>query len=174
MPRPGDLAGRLLRRPALLLLAAALGAPAAGCRPKTNVYAPPPPSEVTVAHPIRRPVSRYLEYTGTTEAFQSVELRARVSGFLVEVNFKPGGAVQKGDLLFVIDKRPYQAAVDRAQAQLLSDEAAARAAESDARIAEELASQRAGSEIDKITKIGRRDSTRAAAEAAKAALESSR
>jgi len=133
---------------------------------------PPPPPEVTVAHPIRRPVTRYLEYTGTTEPFESVDLRARVPGFLEQVQFKPGGAVKKGDLLFVIDKRTYQAAVDRAQAQVLADEAAFKAAESDAKIAEELAAQRAGSEIDRITKAGRRDAARAAVEAAKAALES--
>src|SRR6188474_198550 len=75
----------------------------AGCRPKTNVYAPPPPPEVTVVNPIEKQVTRYLEYTGTTEAFQSVDLRARVAGFLEQVNFKAGSKVAKGDLLFVID-----------------------------------------------------------------------
>ncbi len=159
------------RRGAILGLAAlAVG----GCKPQTNAFAPPPPPEVTVAHPIRRPVTRYLEYTGTTEAFQTVDLRARVAGFLEQVNFKPGAAVKKGDLLFVIDKRTYQAAVDRARAQLLADEAASKAADSEARIAEELAAQRAGSEIDRIAKEGRRDATRAAVEASKAALESAR
>jgi RND family efflux transporter MFP subunit len=142
------------------------------CKPETNAFAPPPPPAVSVAHPIQRPVTRYLEYTGTTEAYQTVDLRARVAGFLDQVQFKPGAAVKKGDLLFVIDKRTYQAAVDRAEAQVLADEAAFKAAESDARIAEELASQRAGSEIDKITKAGRRDSSRAAIEASKAALKS--
>jgi multidrug efflux system membrane fusion protein len=143
-----------------------------GCAGKENAYAPPPPPEVTVAHPIRQLVTRYLESTGTTEAFQTVELRARVPGFLEQANFKPGGAIKKGDLLFVIDKRPFQAAVDRAAAQVLADEAAFKAAASDARIAEELYAQRAGSEIDKITKIGRRDSAEAALAAAKAALQS--
>ncbi|MCI0585322.1 MAG: efflux RND transporter periplasmic adaptor subunit [Planctomycetes bacterium] len=159
-----------MRRGAILGLAAIVG----GCKPETNAFAPPPPPEVTVANPIRRPVTRYLEYTGTTEAFQTVDLRARVTGFLEKVNFKPGAAVKKGDLLFVIDKRTYQAAVDRARAQLLADEAASKAADSEARIAEELAAQRAGSEIDRIAKEGRRDATRAAVEASKAALESAR
>src|SRR5204862_7731695 len=130
----------------------------ASCNRKPNAFAPPPPPVVTVAHPIQRQVTQYVETTGTTEPFESVELRARVPGFLEQISFKPGAAVKKGDLLFVIDKRTYQAAVDRAQARVLADEAAFKAAESDARIAEELAAKRAGSEIDKITKIGRRDS----------------
>ena len=146
----------------------------AGCSRKENAYAAPPPPEVSVAHPIRQVVTRYLESTGTTEAFQTVELRARVPGFLEQMNFKPGSAVQKGDLLFVIDKRPFQAAVDRAAAQVMSDEAAFRAAASDAKIAEEVFAQRAGSEIDKITKVGRRDSAEAALAAAKAALQSAK
>ena len=152
---------------------AALAGSVGACKP-SNTFAPPPPPEVTVAHPIQRPVTRYLEYTGTTEAFQTVELRARVAGFLEQVNFKPGAAVEQGDLLFVIDKRTYQAAANRAEAQVLADEAAFTAAESEARIAEELAAQRAGSEVDRIQKIGRRDSARAAVVASRAALESAR
>src|SRR2546426_3117252 len=173
MRRHGNVPRRRLLVLTLLIVPASACA-VSGCKPKTNAFAPPPPPEVTVAHPIHRPVTRYFEYTGTTEAYQSVELRARVAGFLEQVLFKPGGAIKKGELLFVIDKRTYQAAVDRAQAQVLADEAAYKAAESDARIAEELAAQRAGSEIDKITKIGRRDSAKAAIEAAKAALESAK
>jgi multidrug efflux system membrane fusion protein len=160
-----------------LLLAPASGWALTGCKPKTNAFVPPPPPQVTVAHPIRRKVTPYLEYTGTTEAYQTEELRARVAGFLEQgfpLLFKPGAAVKKGDLLFVIDKRTFQAVVNRAQAQVLADEAAYKAAESDARIAEELAAQRAGSEIDKITRIGRRDSAKAAIEASKAALESAK
>jgi membrane fusion protein, multidrug efflux system len=176
-PRPPTGRGTAVggaARAAAAAIAAALVLSPGGCKPRTNEFAPPPPAEVTVALPVRRPITRYLEYTGTTEAYQSVDLRARVSGFLESVDFQPGAAVKKGDLLFVIDKRPFLAAVDRAQAQVLADEAALTAAESDARIAEELAAQRAGSEIDKITKIGRRDSARAAVEAARAALASAK
>jgi multidrug efflux pump subunit AcrA (membrane-fusion protein) len=129
-----DLRSATIVVPSIRTLAAiaALCAALCGCSQKENAYAPPPPPEVTVVHPIRQVVTRYLESTGTTEAFQTVELRARVPGFLEELNFKPGSAVKKGDLLFVIDKRPFQA-VDRAATQVLADEAAFKAAASDAR-----------------------------------------
>jgi RND family efflux transporter MFP subunit len=152
---------------------AAVLAALAGCH-KGNVFAPPPPPAVTVDHPVQRDVTHYLEYTGAIEAHQVVELRARVPGFLHEILFKPGAKVAKDDLLFVIDKRPYEAAVAHAEAQLASDQAAVQAAESDAQIAEELAAQRAGSEIDRILKVGRRDSARAAVAAAQAELTRSR
>ncbi|MDB5290075.1 MAG: efflux transporter periplasmic adaptor subunit [Phycisphaerales bacterium] len=163
--------------PNLAILVLALSTTAlslVGCKRETNAFAPPPPPAVTVAHPIQRPVTRYLESTGTTEAFESVELRARVPGFLAEIDFKPGATVKKNDLLFVIDRRTYKAAVDRAQAQVLADEASYKAAVSDAKIYEELAAQRAGSEIDKITKIGKRDSAKAQVEASKATLENAK
>src|SRR5207244_370626 len=126
-----------------------------GCKPETNTFVAPPPPDVTVANPVRKPVTETLEYTGSTEAFESIDLRARVTGFLENAGFKPGGKVQRGDVLFVIDKRPFKATVDRLQAQVHADEAAFHAAESDARIAEQLSAQRAGSEIDKIIKIGK-------------------
>jgi RND family efflux transporter MFP subunit len=145
----------------------------AGCH-KGNVYAPPPPPVVTVGRPVQRDVTHYLEYTGTIEAHQVVELRARVPGFLDQILFKPGAKVAKDELLFVIDKRPYEAAVARAEAQLAADQAAVEAAEADAKIAGELAAERAGSEIDRILKVARRDSARAAVAAARAELTRSR
>ncbi len=86
------------RRLALLMMVAGatLTCVVSGCKPKVNAFAPPPPPEVTVAHPVRRSVTRYLESTGTTEAFQSVDLRARVAGFLEQVLFKPGGRRHEG------------------------------------------------------------------------------
>lgn len=145
-----------------------------GCKPESNAFAPPPPPAVTVAHPVERPVTRYLESTGTTEAFETLTLRARVPGFLEDFKFKPGAAVKNGELLFVIDKRTYQATFDRVQAQVLADEASYKAAESDAKVAEELAAKRAGPDIDRIIKAGKRDAARAQVEASKAALETAR
>ena len=88
--------------------------------PKTSGVggAPPqgamPPPTVTVAHPLERDVIEWAEYTGQFAAVEYVELRARVSGYLTEIHFKDGQQVAKGDLLFVIDPRPFEA--DLAQA----------------------------------------------------------
>jgi RND family efflux transporter MFP subunit len=85
--------------------------------------APPPPS-VTVAAVTQQTVPVYLDYIGTTAAVRSVELRARVEGFLQTRAFTEGADVKEGDLLFSIDPSPFQAALEQAQAQLARDEAA--------------------------------------------------
>jgi multidrug efflux system membrane fusion protein len=78
----------------------------------------PPRAEVTVARPVSREVADYQEFTGRIEAAQSVELRARVTGYLLKTLAQEGGEVKKGDLLFEIDPRPYQALLDQAQAEV--------------------------------------------------------
>ncbi len=88
----------------------------AACGP-SDTPAPKPPA-VTVAKPIRKTVTDWDEFTGRFEATDEVDIRARVSGYLQTVAFKDGAMVQKGDLLFVIDPRPYEAALKRAQAAL--------------------------------------------------------
>src|SRR3954470_13592914 len=94
----------------------------AGCQP-TNVYAPPPPPLVKVGRPVRRPVTTYGLYTGSTKAVESVDLRARVTGFLKSVEFVESTEVKTGQLLMVIDEVPFQVKVDAAQAKV--DEAQA-------------------------------------------------
>ena len=64
-----------------------------------NEYVEPPPPKVTVAKALQQEVIEYLEFTGTTHAFEKVEVRARVNGFLLSMNFTPGTSVEKGDLL---------------------------------------------------------------------------
>ncbi|MBS0246949.1 MAG: efflux RND transporter periplasmic adaptor subunit [Proteobacteria bacterium] len=80
----------------------------------------PPPTPVTVAAPVKRQVSDYDEYVGRFAAVNSVEIRARVSGYLDSVDFKDGQLVKDGDLLFTIDKRSFQNAVDQARANLVT------------------------------------------------------
>src|SRR5580704_19757195 len=89
---------------------AAPGQPAGGA---------PPAMPVTVNQPLARDVVEWDQYQGRLDAVESVEIRARVNGYLESINFKDGDEVKKGDLLFVIDPRPYQAELDRAQADLL-------------------------------------------------------
>ena len=130
-----------------------------GCQTEdaANVYAPPPPPEVIVATPVQQEVVRYLTFTGTIEASEVVEIRARVEGFLARIGFEPGQLVKKGDVLFEIDSRQYEAAVAKAQAEVQAKEAALAGAESDAQLAERLAKQSAGSKIDAVIKAARRD-----------------
>lgn len=113
-----DLGGR---RPARFWVGL-LFALVAGCGP-SNVFHEPPPPEVVVANPTRQAVTSYIEYTGTAQASEKVELRARVKGFLKERLFKDGDDVKAGQLLFVIDEEPFQARLDQARAR--QEEAAA-------------------------------------------------
>jgi len=88
-----------------------------GCNKPAPPPAPPPPP-VTIAKLIKKEIVEWDVYTGRTDAVESVDIRPRVSGYIDNVTFKAGDRVYKGDLLFVIDPRPYQAALDQAQANL--------------------------------------------------------
>lgn len=79
----------------------------------------PPPPEVTVARPAIAEITEWDDYTGRFQAVESVDIRARVSGYLETVNFTDGAVVDKGDLLFVIDSRPFEAALARADAEVV-------------------------------------------------------
>jgi len=145
-----------------------------GCEEQKPAPPPPPPPEVQVAPPRMRDVTDYLEYTGNTEALAQVDLRARVPGYLQQINFTEGKPVKKGDLLFVIEKAPFEAAVARAEADVIARKASLAGAEADARLAAELADQRAGPEIDRIVKAARRDSAKAAVAESEAILQNAR
>jgi len=87
----------------------------AGCaRAPSEAQAAAPP-QVTVSYPVEREVTDYADYTARTAAVNSVELRARVSGYLDKVDFKEGALVKKGDVLFEIDPRPSEAAREKAR-----------------------------------------------------------
>ncbi|HLY37787.1 MAG TPA: efflux RND transporter periplasmic adaptor subunit [Candidatus Binatia bacterium] len=92
----------------------ALGVWACGSRPAP---APPPP-KVKVVHPVARDVTEWDEYTARLDAVDSVEVRPRVSGYLQSVHFQDGALVHKGDLLFQIDPRPYEATLRRGEAEV--------------------------------------------------------
>jgi multidrug efflux system membrane fusion protein len=96
---------------------------AAGCG-KDDKSKTPPAVPVTVAEAKSETVPVYLKYVGTTQSVQSVNIYARVEGFLIERAFKDGADVKQGDLLFVIDPRPFEAELDAAKAQLAEDRAA--------------------------------------------------
>jgi len=97
--------------------------------PAYSAHAAPPPAEVSAAQVVVKPVRQWDEFTGRVAAPEAVEVRARVSGYIDRIAFKEGDEVKSGDLLFVIDPRPYKAAYDSAAAQLERARAAARLAE---------------------------------------------
>jgi len=94
------------------LLAAVLVLASCGARPAPT----PPPPKVTVVQPVAREITEWDEYTARLDAVDSVEVRPRVSGYLQSIHFLDGVIVKKGDLLFLIDPRPYEAALHRAEA----------------------------------------------------------
>jgi RND family efflux transporter MFP subunit len=89
-----------------------------GCSKSGSGQGAPPPPQVSVAAVIERPVKDWDEFTGRLQAVETVEIRPRVSGYIDKVAFTEGSLVKKGDLLFVIDPRPYQADYDRAAADV--------------------------------------------------------
>jgi len=151
------------------LCAAAL-ALAAGCGGGPEA-APPAPPEVGVSQPITRPVTLFAEFTGTTRGSESVRIRARVTGTLEEIAFEVGRPVSAGDLLFVIEPRPYKAARDSAAAVLRAAEADLARAESDLQRVSQAARTNAVSESDVDLAKANRDMAEASVLSAEASLD---
>jgi RND family efflux transporter MFP subunit len=118
-----------------LLVAVALAL--SGC-PENTPPPPKKPASVTVSKPVVREVTEYFEFPGQTDAVNEVAIRARVTGYIVKVNFEDGQDVKKDDLLFEIDPRPYQAVLDRARGDLARLEATQEKAEVDLARSERL------------------------------------
>ncbi len=140
-----------------------------GCTRDAPSTAPAPPA-VTVMLPLAREIVDWDEYTGRLEAVETVELRARVSGYLDKVHFKEGSEVKKGDLLFTIDPRPYQAIHDMAEAEQQRAASQTALAKNDFERARGLIAGNVISEEDFDTKA----KTYAAAEAAAKSAEATR
>jgi membrane fusion protein, multidrug efflux system len=144
-----------------------------GCG-EDNTYVPPPPPAVTVAHPVRQTVRDTIELTGNTQASNSVELVARVEGYLQSVNFEDGAFVKKGDLLFVIQPEPYEANLRLAQATVAQQQATLTQATSEYERQQRLAQQNATSQSQVESWQAQRDAAQAAVDEANANLELAR
>ena len=150
-----------------------------GCTAKQATAPPTAPTVVVVSLPLERNVTDYADFTGRTEAVKSVEIRARVDGYLVRMPFKEGADVKAGDLLFEIDPRPYQATYDQAVAQLALAKARMKQANADFARANSLARTPGAisqQEIDRFAAlqgeaVAQEQAARASAESARLNLE---
>jgi membrane fusion protein, multidrug efflux system len=115
---------RPLRRCGFTLVGVLTVSGLVGCSNKPPTAAPPPPPDVTVAHPVQKEVIEWDTYTGFLESPESANVAARVSGLIVQMPFVEGSIVKKGDLLAVIDERPFKADLDAKQADEKKAEAA--------------------------------------------------
>ena len=156
----------------VVLLSAACG----GCKPRNAEVKPAPPPLVTVSTPIERTITEFVDFTGRTEAPYSVDIKARVTGYLVKMPFVEGTEVKTGALLFEVDPRPYQAQLDNAQGNVVLNEAHLKLAKADNARAKNIAQMNAGAiskqDLDKYEAA--EEEAAAAVQASKANLESYR
>jgi len=135
---------------------------------QSNVYVPPPPPKVTVSQPVTRSVVDYLEFTGNTQAINTVVLRARVQGYLEKVYFNDGDPVKKGQRLFLIQQDTYQAQLKQAEAQILQQKANLEHATVETARYEKLVQKQAASQTDLDNWKYQKDAYQAAVVAAEA------
>jgi RND family efflux transporter MFP subunit len=145
----------------------------AACR-EQNVYAPPPPPEVTVSKPALQSVTDYVEFTGNTQAIKTVQLVARVQGYLEKVLFQDGDGVKKGQLLFLIEQDTYEAQLKQAEAQILQQKANLDHAQIEFVRFSDLLRKNAAAQTDVDNWRYQRDNYRAAVLAAEAARDLAR
>ena len=162
---------RVRKKRRLSTVAVILALVLTGCG-ASNTYVEPPPPPVTVATPVIQDVTDYLEFTGSTVAFDKAEVRARVAGVLESLHFTPGSTVEQGDLLFVIDPRQYEAELQEAEAELASARAEEKLARTELARAKELYKENAGPESDIVKWQARLGTARAAILLAEARIQS--
>jgi RND family efflux transporter MFP subunit len=144
----------------------------AGCHQQSAEQKAPQPPPVTAAKPVTKEIVEWDEYTGRTDAVQSVNITARVSGYLYNITFKAGEVVSQNDLLFVIDPRPYQAAYDQANGQLRQAEAQQKLNNLNLARADELRAKNVIAKQDCDNAVSQKNVSDAQVIAAQAAVES--
>ena len=153
-----------LSRVAFVLAASAV---AAACG-KGNQYAAPPPPKVTVAALVEQNVSRYFEATGNTAAVNSVDLVARVQGFVQAISYKDGDYVKKGTSLFTIEPEPYKLKVDSAKAAVVSAQATLTQAQAEYQRQADLVQKQVSTQANYDKALAQRDSAQADLQSAQA------
>ncbi len=166
MPKPYASPARFA--PVASSVAAALWLTACGSK---NEFVTPPPPTVTVQAPIVRTVTTYEEFPGTTTAYETVEVRARVKGILEKIQFEAGDFVQADDVLFVIEQEPFIAAQKVAQGRVASAQAELDLAETERSRKEAAVAGGGISKLDYETAVAKRDAAKAALDIAEADLD---
>ena len=131
----------------------------AGC--EQNTFVPPPPPKVDVAMPVQRPVTHYLEVTGNTAPIKSVDLVARVQGFLQSIDYEDGAFVKEGTTLFTIEPETYKLKLDQAKAAEAGAQASVKQTETDFQRQSTLVARQAATEAILETSTANRDNARA-------------
>ena len=139
-----------------------------------NTYSPPPPPKVDVGLPVQRQVTRYLEVTGNTAPIKSVDLVARVQGFLQTINYQDGAFVKEGTSLFTIEPDTYKLKLDQAQAAEAGAQATLKQAEFDFKRQTDLVAKQAVSQSTLDTSTSNRDNAQANLDQAKVNTEIAR
>ena len=153
-----------------LIVLLAIAGLSSGCQRNKPTPPTPPPPEVTVAKPVWREVQNVREYTGYLDAVETANVRTRVRGFLQKIHFTEGSEVKKGDPLYDIDPREFEANVAKAQADLTKATAALARAQADEDRARTLLASRAISEEEFAQRSADRKSAAATQKQAEAAL----
>lgn len=143
-----------------VLSAAASVAVLTGCEDKNTFVAPPPP-KVEVATPLQRPVTRYIEATGNTAPIKSVDLVARVQGFLQSIDYQDGSFVKQGTQLFTIEPETYKLKLEQAQAAEAGAQASVRQSDADYKRQAELVQRQAVSQATLENSTSARDNAQA-------------
>ena len=135
---------------------------------QNNQYAAPPPPKVTVTTPVERQIPRYFEATGNTAAVNSVDLVARVQGFVQAISYTDGDFVKKGTSLFTIEPQPYKLKVDAAKASVISAQATLTQAEAEYQRQAALVGKQVSTQANYDKALAQRDSAQADLQSAQA------
>ncbi|MCJ9701644.1 MULTISPECIES: efflux RND transporter periplasmic adaptor subunit [unclassified Bradyrhizobium] len=159
-PESPERRNEVWRQAGRTLAATAVVIALTGCEDKNTFVAPPPP-KVEVATPVQRPVTRYIEATGNTAPIKSVDLVARVQGFLQSIDYQDGSFVKQGTQLFTIEPETYKLKLEQAQAAETGAQATVKQAEADFKRQVELVQRQAVSQSTLDTSTSTRDNAQA-------------
>jgi membrane fusion protein, multidrug efflux system len=164
-----ELILRLLIRSSPILIACFLLSAGVGCS-KKEAPPPPPPPEVLVTEAVQKDVPIYIELVGSTLGSEDVEIRPRVEGYLIAINFTEGAFVRKGQALYKIDPKPFEAALDQAKANLATTQAGLEKTNNDVARYQPLFEKQAVSKQELDNALSAQQAARAQVDAHKAAV----